>query len=55
MIDILPIYFGDPIKIDEFITIKQPTIGQILEFGEKKFWQVANQLCANPTSMRLAL
>lgn len=53
--DVLKVYFGDPIEIDDYITIYQPTIGEILEFGEKEFWHIANQLCANTTSMRLPL
>ena len=43
-VDVLRIYFGDPIKIDESITIYQPTIGDILDFGEKEFWHIANQV-----------
>lgn len=54
-IDVLKVYFGDPIHVDEKIVIHQPTIGEIVEFGEIKFWYLANRLCANPTSMRLEL
>lgn len=54
-IDVLKVYFGDPIQIDEKIVIHQPTIGQIVDFGELKFWVLANRICANPTSMRLEL
>lgn len=53
--DILKIYFGEPIVVNEFITIHQPTIGEILEYGELDFWSLANQLCCNPTSMRVPL
>ena len=53
--DILKIYFGDEIKVDDFITIHQPTIGEILDYGEFEFWGLANQLCGNTTSMRLPL
>lgn len=53
--DIMKIYFGDPIEIDKNIIINQPTIGQIIEFGETEFWSIASRLCGNPTSMRLPL
>lgn len=53
--DILKIYFGEPYKLNDQITITQPTIGDILEFGDNKFYSVANTLCANTTTFRLSL
>lgn len=54
-VDVLKVYFGDPIQIDDDIVLYQPTIGDIVEYGEVEFWYLANQLCSNPTSMRLSL
>lgn len=56
--DRLKMYFGDPylLKCDiGEIQILQPTIGNILEFGEKEFYSMLNIFVANPTSYRLQL
>jgi hypothetical protein len=56
--DRLKMYFGDTytVKCDVGeIIIKQPTIGDILEFGEKDFYSTLNIFVANPTSYRLQL
>lgn len=54
-IDALEVYYGAPIELECGITIKQPTIGDIREYGEKRFWPTAVVLCSNPTSHRVAL
>lgn len=53
--DILKMYFGEDYWVTDNIYIKQPTIGDILEYGEQRFFSMVAYLCANPTSMRLAL
>lgn len=53
--DILKMYFGDDYYVTDNICIRQPTIGDIIEFGESRFWNIIGILCANPTSMRLML
>ena len=56
--DRLKMYFGEPYivkcKIGE-IKIFQPTIENILLFGESKFYTMLNVFIANPTSYRLQL
>lgn len=42
--DELKIYRGSDIPINDKITVTQPTIGQIEEFGEKKYFQAIHQL-----------
>lgn len=53
--DILKMYFGEDYWVADKIKIIQPTIGNIIEYGESKFWTVVSTLCANTTSMRLEL
>lgn len=53
--DIMAIYSGGEIKIDDYITIYQPTIRQIIEYGENRFWTLVHQVCGNTTSMRVML
>lgn len=53
--DELQMYYGLDYKIDELITIKQPTIGEIIEFGEKRMLSSIMPFVSNPTSYRLQL
>ena len=53
--DILKMYFGEDYWVTDKIKIMQPTIGQIIEYGESSFWSVVGLMCANPTSVRLEL
>lgn len=48
-------FFGEDYKVAEGIIISQPTIGEIMTFGEDKFNQVLNPFIVNPTSLRVAL
>lgn len=51
----LSVYFGESYHPCDKIEITQPSIGDIIAFGDTKFYSVVNTLCANPTSMRLQL
>lgn len=56
--DRLKMYFGEPYRImysGGEIEITQPTIGNILYFGERDFYNMLNVFVANPTSYRLQL
>ena len=53
--DKLKMYFGEPYSINGDITINQPTIGNILYYGEKDFYSMLNVFIANTTSYRLQL
>lgn len=53
--DVLKMYFGEDYWVTDYICIKQPTIQDIIDYGESDFWSVVTLLCANPTQMRLQL
>ncbi len=53
--DKLQMYFGEDYQVAEGIIISQPTIGDIMAFGEDKFYQILNPFIVNPTSLRVAL
>lgn len=53
--DVAKIYSGESYKVTDKIIIKQPTIGEIIDFGERRFWHLIFSLTCNPTSMRVAL
>ena len=48
-------FFGEDYLVTEGIVISQPTIGEIMTFGEDKFNQVLNPFVVNPTSLRVPL
>lgn len=58
--DELQMYFGKPYIVDleginGSITIKMPTVGNMMLYGEKKFNETLSMFVANTTSYRLAL
>lgn len=55
VIDKLKLFFGDPLVIENKFTIYQPTIGDIVEYGELEFYSMLSIFTSNTTSRRLAL
>lgn len=53
--DELKLYFGDDYWVTDKIKILQPTLGDIIEFGDAKFYSIVNIICGNPTMFRLQL
>lgn len=39
-IDYLKVYFGEPYQINEKISLLQPTIGDIIAYGEREYWSL---------------
>ena len=50
-IDELSMYFGEPFHINDKITIYQPTLGDIVEFGERKYYSMVHTLTCIPADM----
>lgn len=53
--DELKLYFGEDYWATDKIKILQPTIGDILEFGDSHFYSIINSICGNTTTHRLML
>lgn len=53
--DELKMYFGEDYHPTNKITVYQPTIGNIMDYGDSKFYSMLNSLCGNPTMFRLQL
>lgn len=53
--DPLLLYFGYDYVINDKIKIHQPTIGEIVEFGEEKYFSVAQTLTTIPSDMKAIL
>ena len=54
-VDQLQLYFGDDYIINDKIKIKQPTIGEIVDFGEAQYFSVVHTLTAIPSDMKSQL
>ena len=54
-IDELQMYFGEPFHINDKITIFIPTIGDIIEFGERKYYGMIHTLTCIPSDMKSQL
>ena len=54
-VDPLKLYFGDPYVINQYITIYQPTIGDIIEYGEREYFSMINTITAIPSEMKSSL
>lgn len=54
-VDVLKLYFGDPYPINEKITIYQPTIQDIIDYGESEFYALVFMFIGNTTYRKLFL
>ena len=54
-IDELQMYFGEPFHINDKIAIYIPTIGDIVEFGERKYYGMIHTLTCIPSDMKSQL
>ena len=53
--DRLQMYMGYDYILNEHIIIHQPTIGEIINLGEQKYWSVVYTICAIPSDMKSQL
>ena len=54
-VDYLKLYFGDPYVVNKYITIYQPTIGDIIEYGEREYFSMINTITAIPSECKSML
>ena len=54
-VDTLKLYFGDPYVVNQYVTIYQPTIGNIIEYGEREYYSMIQTLTAIPSDMKSQL
>lgn len=53
--DMLKLYFGEDYHVTDKIIIHQPSIQEIIDYGERDFYTMVYGLCTNPTGVRLRL
>lgn len=54
-IDELKMYFGDDISINDYIKIHVPSVGEIVEYGERDYYSMVSCLTAIPSDMKSQL
>mgnify|MGYP006998027860 CR=1 FL=1 len=51
-IDEMTLYRGKPIKISTHLTLKQPTLDDICDIGEKQYFAEIGKICATPSDYK---
>lgn len=51
----LQIYRGNPLRINDDIIVRQPTLGEIADFGEERYLSTVQALCGTPSDYMVAL
>lgn len=54
-IDECQMYFGMDYKVNDYITIHTPTVGEIIEFGEREYFSVVRLFTCIPSDMKSQL
>ena len=54
-VNYLKVYFGDEYKVNDKITIHQPTIGEIIDLNEREYWNLIYSLTAIPSDFKSEL
>lgn len=54
-IDEMKMYFGDDIKINDYIKIHIPSVGEIIEYGEREYYSMISNLTSIPSDMKSQL
>ena len=54
-VDDLLLYFGDDYVINDYIRISQPTIGDLIDYGEAAYFSMVHTLTAIPSDLKAQL
>ena len=54
-VDMLQVYMGEDYIINDKIKIFQPTMGQIVKYGEKEYYSMVHTLCSIPSDLKSQL
>lgn len=54
-VDELALYFGDPYKINDYVTITLPRIGKLVEYGERQYFSIVQTITSIPSEMKSQL
>ena len=49
------LFKGEEFKLNDHITIKHPTVGEVMEYGEQKYFSLVRAFTVTPSDMKSAL
>lgn len=55
MINTLSLLKGADYKVNDYITIRHPTVGDIYDFGEENYWYTVTRLTSMPADIKVML
>ena len=50
--DELKVYRGEDFKVSKYITLHQPTLGEICDFGENEYYSMVYNFVSTPQSLK---
>lgn len=53
--DELKLYFGDDTEINKYIKLRSPSVGDVVEYGEREYYSTLHLLTAIPSDMKSQL
>jgi hypothetical protein len=53
--DELSLYFGEPYKVNDYITITLPKVGDVVKYGEREYYSMVQTITAIPSDMKSQL
>lgn len=55
MIDELKLFRGKDYQVNDYINIHQPTLEEICDYGEQKYYSMVSTICATPSEYKVQL
>ena len=55
MLDELQLFRGEDFVVNDYLTIHHPSIGEISDFGEQRYYATVFMLCATPSDYKVVL
>lgn len=46
------LFRGDDYHLNQYITLRHPTLEQIFDYGEQEYWSIAQLICATPSDLK---
>lgn len=53
--DELSLYFGEPYKVNDYIVIALPKVGDVVKYGEREYYNMVQTITAIPSDMKSQL
>lgn len=54
-LDELKLFRGQDYQINDFLTVRHPTVGQICDYGERELYGMVSALCSTPSDFQVQL